>query len=234
VTDSSDPFAGLNWPEQKCPSEEVGDRIRQICTQNEPRSRSRAVSERIIRSIVLSGALFGVLLAIGWYRHPPRQAIVLALAGALVWGIAQACVIVVGFGRSPGKRLHRWLRWGAVLAVSIAFFAHLTLASDTTLPIRDFFTAPRSIHHTVVCGVHALVFGALAIAALFFVWRRSDPFSPRLSGAVSGLAGGLVGAVALDMTCPHLEAWHLWIGHGLTLLMLVAVGWYAGRRWLAP
>jgi hypothetical protein len=44
----------------------------------------------------------------------------------------------------------------------------------------------------------------------------------------------LVGAVALDMTCPHLEAWHLWIGHGLTLLMLVAMGWYAGRRWLAP
>jgi hypothetical protein len=234
VTDSSDPFAGIDWPEQKSPSADVGVRIRQICTSDKRRFRPKGVSARVIRSIALSGVLFGILLAFGWQRHPPRQAIALALGGALVWGIAQASVIIVGFGRSTGKRVHRWLRWGVVLAVSGAFFLHLTLASDSTLPIRDFLTAPRSIHHTVVCGVHALIFGTLAIAALFFVWRRSDPFSPRLSGAVSGLAGGLVGAVALDMTCPHLEAWHLWIGHGLTLLALVAMGWYAGRRWLAP
>jgi hypothetical protein len=178
--------------------------------------------------------LFGVLLAIGWQRHPPHRAIALALGGALIWGIVQASVIFVGFGNSPGRRVHRALRWGMVFAVAAAFFLHVTLASDSTLPLGTFLGDAQAIRHTVVCGVHALIFGVLAIAALFVVWRRSDPFSPRLSGAVSGLAGGLVGAVALDMTCPHMEAWHLWLGHGLTLVMLVTLGWYAGRRWLAP
>lgn len=234
MTDVTDPFAGVNWPRPQCPSAEVGAKIHEICTANNAGVRLLSTSTRIIRSIALSGALFGILLTVGWQRHPPKQAIGLALLGALIWGVTQASVIVVGFRRSPGRRAHRWLRWGVVLAVSAAFFLHLTLASNSTLPLSEFITAKHSIHHTVVCGVHALIFGALAIAALFYVWRRSDPFSPRLSGAVSGLAGGLVGAVALDMTCPHLEAWHLWVGHGLTLLMLVAAGWYVGRRWLAP
>jgi hypothetical protein len=183
---------------------------------------------------VLSGSLFGVLLVIGWQRHPPKRAVELALVGALIWGIVQASVILVGFGRSPGKRVHRTVRWGMVLAICVAFLAHVTLASESVLPLQHFLSDPGAIKHTVVCGVHALLFGALAIAALFVIWRRSDPFSPRLSGAVSGLAGGLVGAVALDITCPHMEAWHLWLGHGLTLFTLVVAGWYAGKRWLAP
>jgi hypothetical protein len=229
-----DPLIDLAWPEEPCPSATVSNAIHHICATDLRPAKSRNIVERVARSIALSGLLFAVLLAIGWQRHPPRHAVAVALAGALVWGIAQASVIIVGLGRVPGKRAHRWLRWTVVLAVPLAFFLHLTLASNVTLSIQDFVTAPRSIRHTVVCGVHAMIFGALSIVGLFFVWRRTDPFSPRLSGAVAGLAGGLVGAVALDMTCPHLEAWHLWIGHGLTLVALVMGGWYAGRRWLSP
>jgi len=234
VTNSSDPLDNATWPEVTGPSDTVGNSIRQLCTKDLKPAKSPSVVSRILRSIALSGALFGVLLAIGWRRHPPQQAIMAAIAGALVWGIAQASVIVVGLGRAPGRRSHRFARWAVVVAVPLAFFVHLTIASDAMLPIREFVTAPHSIRHTLVCGVHALIFGILAIATLFVLWRKTDPFSPRLSGAVAGLAGGLVGAVALDMTCPHLEAWHLWIGHGLTLVMLVATGWYAGQRWLAP
>lgn len=234
MTHSSPPLEDAVWPEQAAPSEAVGASIRRLCTEKLKPARSRGIVGRIFRSILLSGALFGILLTLGWRLHPPRQAIAAALAGALIWGIAQASVIVVGLGRAPGRRAHRFVRWAVVVAVPVAFFVHLTIASDATLPIHQFVTTPLSIRHTVVCGVHAIIFGLMAIATLFVLWRRTDPFSPRLSGAVAGLAGGLVGAVALDMTCPHLEAWHLWIGHGLTLLMLVTAGWYAGRRWLAP
>ena len=222
------------WPDNSAPSEAVGASIHRLCTKELRPVKSRSIAGRITRSILLSGTLFGVLLSIGWRRHPPRHAIAVALAGALVWGIAQASVIVVGLGRVPGRRAHRFVRWAVVVAVPLAFLFHLTIASDSMLSIREFVSAPLSIHHTMVCGVHAIIFGVLAIATLFFLWRRTDPFSPRLSGAVAGLAGGLVGAVALDMTCAHLEAWHLWFGHGLTLVGLVAAGWYAGRRWLAP
>lgn len=229
-----DPLAGTLWPKQQCPSEQVAARIRAICANDIKPKRPAPASIRVIRSIAVSGSLFGVLLAIGWQRHPPQRAVAVALVGAIIWGVVQASVILVGFGQNPGRRVHRVLRWGMVYAIIGAFLLHLTLASDSTLPLGTFLRDAQSLRHTVVCGVHALIFGALAIVALFLVWRRSDPFSPRLSGAISGLAGGLVGAVALDMTCPHMEAWHLWTGHGLTLLMLVGAGWYAGRRWLAP
>jgi hypothetical protein len=234
VTKSIPSLDDVVWPGQAAPSEAVGAAIHKICTADLQPAKIRSIPNRIVRSIALSGGLFGVLLALGWRLHPPRRAVAVALAGALVWGIAQASVIVVGLGHAPGKRVHRWVRWAVVFAVPLAFFVHLTLASDVTLTVRDFITSPHSLRRTVVCGVHALIFGLLAIIALFALWKRSDPFSPRLSGAVTGLAGGLVGAVALDMTCPHLEAWHLWVGHGLTLVALVAAGWYAGRRWLAP
>ncbi len=234
MTRSSPTLDNAVWPAEAAPSEAIGASIRQLCTKDLRPAKSRSIAGRIVRSIVMSGALFGVLLAIGWMRHPPQQAVAVALAGALVWGIAQASVIVVGLGRAPGKRTHRFVRWALVIAVPLTFIVHLTIASDGILPLREFVTAPHSMRHTLVCGVHAILFGLLASVTLFVLWRRTDPFSPRLSGAVAGLAGGLVGAVALDMTCPHLEAWHLWIGHGLTLVLLVAAGWYAGRRWLAP
>ncbi len=234
MTELPDPLHDSAWPEPAAPSADVSAAIHRICTANLRPVKSRSIIDRIVRSILLSGGLFAVLLGLGWRLHPPHRAVAVALAGALVWGIAQASVIIVGLGRVPGRRAHRLIRWAVVFAVPLAFFIHLTLASDVTLPIQDFLTAPRSVRHTVVCGVHALIFGLMAMVTLFVLWRRTDPFSPRLSGAVAGLAGGLVGAVALDMTCPHLEAWHLWIGHGLTLIALVAAGWYAGRRWLAP
>lgn len=235
MTDEQDPVPGAAWPKQQCPSEQVAARIHAVCAKDlRAGRRPLAARARVVRSIALSGALFGLLLTIGWQRHPPQRAVELALAGAFIWGIVQASVILVGLGRSPGRRVHRALRWVMVLAICIAFFLHVTLASESRLSFDGFLHSAQSIRHTLVCGVHALIFGALALAALLVVWRRSDPFSPRLSGAVSGLAGGLVGAVALDMTCPHMEAWHLWIGHALTLAVLVLIGWYAGRRWLAP
>ena len=234
MTNSSSPLDNAIWPKPAAPSDAVTSSIHKLCTGNLRPVKSPSIASRIVRSILLSGGLFGVLLTVGWNRHPPRQAIFVALAGALVWGIAQASVIVVGLGGSPGKRSHRYVRWAVVIAVPLAFLIHLTMASDSTLSIRDFVLTPRSLRHTVVCGVHAILFGVMAIATLLVMWRRTDPFSPRLSGAVAGLAGGLVGAVALDMTCPNLEAWHLWIGHGLTLVVLVVAGWYAGQRWLAP
>ena len=225
MTKSTLPLDDAAWPEQPGPSLGVSDAIHRICTAALRPVKSRSILDRIVRSVALSGGLFAVLFALGWKLHPPRRAVAVALAGAVVWGVAQASVIFVGLGRAPGHRAHRLIRWGVVFAVPLAFFIHLTLASDVTLSIQDFVTTPRSLRHTIVCGIHAMIFGLMAIASLFVLWRRTDPFSPRLSGAVAGLAGGLVGAVALDMTCPHLESWHLWFGHGLTLVALVVAGW---------
>lgn len=185
-------------------------------------------------SILVSALLFGTLLGVGWMRHPPKAAIGMALAGAAVWGVIQASVLVAGCGRPPGKRGYPLLRWLATIVVVLAFFAQLTIFSTSHLGFHEFLTAPGSLRSTVVCGIHALLFGGLGTVALLFLWRRTDPFTPRLSGAVMGLAGGLVGAISLDMVCTSREVTHLWLAHGATLAAMVLLGWTLGRKWLTP
>lgn len=232
TSDKPDEFL---WPTGALPPPpSVSDAIRQTCTAGLRPKKPIEPLRRVFTSVMVSGGLFVTLLAIGWMRHPPEDAIVMAVLGALAWGLIQASVVFVGHGRPPGLRSAKTLRWAAVLIVPAIFFVHLTLTTGSVLTFDQFLVAPRSVRSTVVCGIHALLFGAWASIALFGLWRRTDPFHPRLTGALTGLAGGLVGAVALDMTCTNDEAWHLWLGHGATLIVFVLAGWLAGRRWIAP
>lgn len=231
TSDKPDEFV---WPSMVPPSAAVSDAIRRTCTQDLVEKKPPSAAKRVLLSIVVSGSLFGTLLALGWMRHPPKDAILMALLGALAWGIIQASVLFVGHGKPPGRRATKTLRWAAVLAVPAAFAFHLALTTGAVFSFQEFLVFPRSLRTTVVCGVHSLLFGTAASVVLFTLWRRTDPFSPRLTGALTGLAGGLVGAVALDMTCANDEAWHLWLGHGVSLALFVVGGWLAGRRWLAP
>lgn len=224
----------LAWPSPAPPSAEVSESIRRACTEQLAPCRVLNLRKRVLVSIGTSTVLFALLLTVGWLRHPPRTAVVEALFGAFLWGLVQAAVLCVGLGRPPGRRCACWIRKATVFIVLSLFVAHLTLTSTSLLPFNEFFTVPRSLRSTVVCGIHSILFGGLAVTALFAIWRRTDPFRPRLTGAMMGLAGGLVGAVALDMTCTCYEAWHLWLGHGISLLLIVVGGWFAGGKWLSP
>ena len=224
----------LPWPVPSAPTPALSEAIRHNCTDHLTPKKPLDLRKRVLLSIGISGALFAVLLSIGWMRHPPEEAILMALVGAIAWGFIQACVLFVSHGRPPGLRGARWLRWMTALLIPAIFFTHLHVSSNAWLSFEQFLSVPHSLRSTVVCGIHAILFGTIASIVLFVLWRRTDPFSPRLTGALTGLAGGLVGAVALDMTCTRMEAWHLWLGHGVTLVALVAGGWFAGRKWLSP
>jgi hypothetical protein len=231
ISDKPDEFT---WPATLPPSASVSESICRACTKDLTPSRCITPMKRVLWSVVISGSLFATLLTIGWMRHPPKGAVQLALLSALVWGLIQAAVLTVCHGKPPGRRGTRLVRWSALLAVPTLFVVHLTLVSGSFLTFHEFILAPRSLRSAIVCGVHSLLFGAAASVILFVLWRHTDPFKPRLTGALTGLAGGLVGAIALDMTCTNNEGWHLWLGHGATLLAFVVGGWLAGRRWLSP
>jgi hypothetical protein len=231
ISEKPDEFV---WPTPSPPSAAVGESICRTCTKDLVPRKPPSSQRRVLTSIVVSGSLFALLLTLGWQRHPPKDAVLLALLGALVWGIIQASLLFLGHGRPPGRRGARGLRLAAVLAIPAIFVAHLTITSGSVLPFHDFLVFPRSLRSAAVCGVHSLLFGVGASAVLFLLWRRTDPFNPRLTGALTGLAGGLVGAVALDMVCTNDEAWHLWLGHGATLLAFAVGGWFAGRWWISP
>ena len=227
-------FDNLDWPSPPAPPADVSESIRRTCTQALTPRQALNSKKKLLGSIGLSATLFAVLLTVGWMRHPPKAAIFIALLGALAWGLVQALVLCVGVGRPPGRRCSCTLRRATVFVVLSLFIAHLLFSTTSILSFEQFLSVPRALRGTVVCGVHAVIFGALATTLLFVLWRRTDPFRPRLTGALMGLAGGLVGAVALDMTCTCFEGWHLILSHGITLALLVAGGWFAGGKWLPP
>jgi hypothetical protein len=229
-----DELDNIAWPAPRAPSAEISASVRKICSSDLCPQKPIQNRRRIIGSVAISGALLTVLLTVGWMRHPPDRAIAWAILAAVVWSILQATVLCVSLAHPPGLRFARRIRWILGLSVLALFLGHLGFSATSHLSFDAFLTAPRSLHSTVVCGIHALLFGTLATGALIALWRRSDPVSPKLTGALTGLAGGLVGATALDLTCIRSEAWHLWLAHGATLVLLVVFGWFAGKRWLSP
>jgi hypothetical protein len=99
--------------------------------------------------------------------------------------------------------------------------------------VHEFF-AGATIAMAARCGLVALIVGGLSAIFTVAIWRRTDPFTPRFSGALAGLSGGLIGAAVVALACPSGEAWHLGVGHGLSTLCLASVGWLAGGRFFVP
>ena len=86
----------------------------------------------------------------------------------------------------------------------------------------------------VMCGLHGTLFAAAAGLVVFYGARRSAAVSPVTAGAVAGLGAGLVGALVQHLHCPVMDLDHTLVSHVAPLVMGVALGSLAGRRWLAP
>jgi hypothetical protein len=146
---------------------------------------------------------------------------------------AQVVLLFVGLGTPLHKRVSARTRKIVLLIVTLSVLAVLWQASSERLPTAEFFAgAPLAL--AIRCGVVACAVGGLATVSIFLSWRGTDPFTPRLSGAIAGLAGGMVGAVVLGRACPSDEAWHIVLGHGLAVLLLAGAGSLAGRRLFVP
>jgi hypothetical protein len=182
-------------------------------------------------SLLASGVVIAAMFALALSRDAHDPALRTALFGAAGWGIVHLAVLVVGLVRPPGKRGSRELRWAIALGLPLVFFVYLTFSAHSTLPFAQFL---REDTHASTCGLFTLLFGAAAAGGTLLAWRRTDPLTPGLSGALAGLLGGLAGATGIGMACPSHEAWHLWLAHGTTVLVFVVAGWAIGRKWLAP
>jgi hypothetical protein len=229
-----DPLGELPWPgEPAAPRPEVTRAIHDECTKDLGCKRSLSAGRRVLLSVALSAFVVGLLVYLTYGRARPEGALRAALLGAAGWGIVQAAVLFVGLARPPGKRVSRRARLLIAVTVPIAFLAYLAFEGTRWLPLGA-FVHTHAAGHAMACGLHALLFGAIVSGGTLLIWRRTDPLSPGLSGALAGLVGGLAGAVAIGVACPSGETWHLWVGHGLTVVALVFFGWAAGRRLLAP
>jgi hypothetical protein len=228
---SNDPIDELPWPDAPLPRTEVRDAIRQHCTENLSPARGWSATTRVLVSVALSATVVGVLAYLS--RERSDVTFRAALFGAAGWAIVQAMVLVVGLSKPPGQRVSRRSRLLLAACVPVAFLAYLAFAASQRLPLGSFFIGGHA-GGALGCGLHALLFGAIAAAGTLFVWRRTDPITPGVSGMLAGLVGGLAGASAIGVACPSGETWHLWVGHGATILVLGGLGFIAGRRWLSP
>lgn len=227
-----DSLPELPWADPPEPNDEVSRRIRRDCTQNIEKARGMSALQRGVLSLVLSASVVGLLTYLSRYTGRTDTALRAALFGAVGWGLVHAAVLFVGLVRPPGKRGSRLWRFGLAISLPIAFVAYLALAANSSLPFNRFLH--EGVGHTVACGVHAVLFGALVSGGMLFLWRGTDPLTPGLSGAIAGLLGGLAGAVGIGVSCPSGETWHLWIAHGSAVVLFVGVGFWAGRKWLSP
>jgi hypothetical protein len=231
MTPSESPL-DASWPKPVEPGAAITKAIRSECTAHLRPVRHWCSLTRWALSVLLSGSVVVVLMVDGLTHHP-TDAFAETILAALGWGLVQGLLLYVGLGRPPGRRGGRALRWGLTLTVPLLLMGYLTVIARHWSSF-DATVSSLSAHSVADCGLHALLYGSLATLGILLVWRRTDPLSPGLSGAMGGLAGGLVGVVALGFSCPCSHVWHLWLGHGSAVVLLVVLGWVLGRRWLSP
>lgn len=221
-----DPLADVAWPAPPAPNEHVSSAIRQRCTEGLCPRRGPTRARRLMSACLATVVVATLVLIIGTRGLPHGT-----LFAVLGWALVYASVLAVGLFRPPGRRVSRGVRLAIALALPLAFFVYLTWTG-----VREGLTWGQALDgwRAMSCGVHALLFSGLITAASLLVWRGTDPCTPGLSGVLVGLAGGLVSATVVDVVCPTRELGHLWIVHGGMVLLLMALGWVAGRRWLPP
>lgn len=229
-----DPLLDMPWPGATAtPSEACSKAIRGTCTKGLCAKRGVSATTRALLTLGLSLLLLGYYTWYGLTDNRPSGVMRTALFGAMGWLGAQAVLVFVTLVRPPGKRGSRALRLAMLLAVPLLFVGYLALVSTEAVPLGK-FAHGYSGGHALGCGVVALALGALVAGGAIFAWRRTDPYTPGLSGALIGMVAGIASGSGMSVACATGEAFHVCFAHGLVVFALSALGFGLGRRLLAP
>jgi hypothetical protein len=228
-----DPLADLPWPKPEVPSAELSAKICGACTKNLCSKRGMSAGARLSLCLAMSGLVASFGYWFGARHHRSELGLRMGVFGAVAWALVQAVVLFLGFASRRGVLGSRGVRIALAVALPVLFIGYLSYSAWSYVPFEQFSHGARA-SHAVGCGFVALCFGAVVAGSVLLAWRGTDPVTPRLSGTLAGLVGGVAGALAVSIGCPSHEAWHLWTAHGLIVLALGLLGFAAGRRLLAP
>src|SRR5687767_4049873 len=229
-----DPLADLPWPRATVtPTEECSQAIRGKCTQGLCAKRGVSATTRALLTLALSLIVLGTYVWYGLNEGQPSGVVRTALFGAVGWLGAQAVLVFATLARPPGKRGSRAVRLALLLGLPTLFIGYLVLISTEQFPFSR-FVAGASGDHAIACAGVALLFGALVAGGALFAWRRTDPYTPGISGALIGVVAGLATGSGMTVACSSHEMFHACFAHGLVVFALAALGFGFGRRLLAP
>ncbi len=212
------------------PGQEVRDRIaaavakRSSLTRAQYRRQTNVVIALSLAPVAADLALRGVhpvgrplgylaVVAIGWFA--------LALAASL-WALRPAR----GALGQPRP---------ALVALAIGLPASLLLVSlvaSSAFPeaVRE---PLHGWHGHLMCTLIATGLSMAPIGALLWVFRRSDPVAPWISGAALGAVAASWAGAVLAVQCPHAEPLHVALAHAGPIALSAVVGAVIGARVLA-
>lgn len=173
------------------------------------------------------------------------------IVGALTMASFGPSAFSASLGRSQGLLLGGVIAVIAVLLASSAFMPKLeNVGRDTRLLAVVSVVAAYSLYlvstvkepawgsamggMAIGCGVRSLGAGVIAAGAMMWVWRRTDPWTPRLSGALIGACAGIIASTGVGLVCTGGHGGHMLIGHWLAVPLLAIAGFAVSRRVLAP
>jgi hypothetical protein len=228
-----DPLDDLPWPSPPEPSRALSEKIHRRCTDGLSTKECTSARRRAALSLLFPVFTVGVLSLLAVRRGVEESVIRAGLYGALGWSVVLGVTLLVGLASPPGRRPRAVLRWAVAVAVPAVFFVYLGATAWAHEPFEVFAQGARA-EHAFRCGGICFAVGAVMSSGVMLLWRGTDPLTPRLSGALVGLVGGIGSALGMGILCPSHELWHVCVSHGVVLASLAVLGGAAGRRLLAP
>lgn len=158
--------------------------------------------------LTLPRADFSVAVLTGWV---PSTLMLLVAAGLCLFAYRGK----TGLGVAP------WLRWSLPIASVLGFelLAGTEARADGLAPKMD-------------CLFLGVVIAGVVAAVSCSVGRRTALIAPAAAGALAGGVAGLTALLCLRVHCPSALAAHVMVVHVLPLVLAIAGGAFAGRRWL--
>lgn len=208
------------------PPKGATDRIRaRVAPDLRPR-RGLSLSVRLLVTALASTAavVAGASMAQG-----AAVASVGSLAIIALYFVAITVAVAAGVARTTTTPIRR--RYLVAAMSPIAFAAAVVLARVFHVHDSHAAAVPGTFAGCLMRGALLTSFPLLVLIA---VWRRTDPFTPRISGAIVGGWAGLAGGVALTLACPVQDLVHIAVAHGGAVIGGSLVGAALAGRWLSP
>ncbi len=199
-----------------------------------PKRKVPTREQHRLRSIVLLAAsllpaLYGLAVhGIHAGKRPVGYIVFFAVAWIGTAAAAGAYVLVppkTTLGRSRGRLL------ALAVALPVALLG-AALAANALFPEALAGSQERWAMNAH-CVKVALLLSIAPLAAFLYVFRRSDPVRPSITGAALGAIASSWGGAILAVQCPNPEPVHVAIAHVLPVIVGAIVGAVLGARVVA-
>ncbi len=192
--------------------------------------------ERTILAAMAAGTAVAAVLMLFWLGLRPD--LVAAMGGGVFWiklayagALALlALPVTLALARPDGRMpLWPWIALAALAATMVAAaWMQLTIAPPSLIP--------RLIHGAtaLVCPLYILAVSMPVLVAALAAMRRMAPTRASAAGGAAGLAAGSLGALVYAFHCPEFGLPFLLVWYNLGIVVVAALGAFAGRyvlRW---